>query len=310
MKVHVLLVCCLTTRAVAAEIVHSTSAAATVSALQRIFARRGFPERIYSDNQTGFRRSQELINAGYQAETFEQIAKLLDDKVQPPIEWKYGVPLAPWQQGFVERVVRSFKTTLQKMFLNTTPNYDKYATALAIVESMINSRVLAQGVDPVSGGGLVVTPSLLVNGRHLQFNPSFYDVTARTKKRGPDQEYVAFRTGVYHSAYQVWCEQYIKSLTPFTKWVNDEQHPPKVGDLVAVFDRQFISRGFPLAIVEKLNKSPTDNIIRSVDVRQGEAVYTRPCHRVYRLELQDNFEDDFDADAEPSEQGDVSADDD
>ena len=288
MKVHVLLVYCLQTRALVIEAVNSTSAEATVSALLRVFARRGLPEALYCDNATGFHKARDILHPAIREKNFIKIASMLNDKVQQKIDFHWGPPHGPWYQGSVERCVRTVKNTLHKMFpRGSEPTFDRFITSLAVVESMMNSRVLAVATDPLTGGGRVLTPSLLINGRHLQFNPSFYDVASKIKKQGPDPEYWAHRTGVFHSAYQTWCESYLKTLRPFKKWQHDGPEP-QVNDLCAVYDRNLIKRSFPLAIIHKLNKSP-DGKIRTAWVRQGEAKYKLPVARLFRLELQDNF---------------------
>ena len=58
-------------------------------------------------------------------------------------EWSFHVELAPWWGGAFERMVQSTKRCLRKMVGKASLNHDELVTAVAEIESIINSRPLS-----------------------------------------------------------------------------------------------------------------------------------------------------------------------
>ena len=75
-------------------------------ALHRFMARRGKPQKVFSDNGTNFVAADREL-----AEEIRSInsKKLRDDLVLDAIEWQFNPPHAPHMGGVWERLVRSVK---------------------------------------------------------------------------------------------------------------------------------------------------------------------------------------------------------
>ena len=97
----------------------------------------------------------------------EQIRTALSEK---KIDWKFIVPRAPWWGGFYERLVKSVKLPLKKIFGNVMLDAEQMATVLTEIEAQINSRPLTYvGAEPSDLNAL--TPPKILIGRKLQAFP-------------------------------------------------------------------------------------------------------------------------------------------
>ena len=102
-KVYVLLATCAVTRLVHLETVTSLHANQCINALNRMFARRGIPNQIYSDNGrtfVGVNRALERL-----ADLVRKEAERVPSQLPGGIRWSFQVPRAPWFGGFWERLV-------------------------------------------------------------------------------------------------------------------------------------------------------------------------------------------------------------
>ena len=87
---------CLTTRAVHIEVAHSLDADSFLMALHRFIARRGKPQKIFSDNGTNFVAADREL-----AEEIRNIntKKLKNEMLLEAIEWSFNPPHAPHMGG-------------------------------------------------------------------------------------------------------------------------------------------------------------------------------------------------------------------
>ena len=93
-KPYGLIFTCMTTRAVHLEMCHDLSSDATLTALRRIFARRGTPSEICSDNATNFTAAENHFLGYHQ------------------ISWKINPAYVPHFGGVWKRLIRSAKNSL------------------------------------------------------------------------------------------------------------------------------------------------------------------------------------------------------
>ena len=94
-KSYILLFTCATSRAVHTELTADMSAPTLIRALKRFFCRKGYPEKMISDNFTSFKSSD--------VKTFLQ---------KNFIKWKFILELSPWWGGFYERLIKVVKDLL------------------------------------------------------------------------------------------------------------------------------------------------------------------------------------------------------
>ena len=101
-KAYILLITCLTTRAVHLEATWDLSSEQLLLALKRVVARRGRPEKILSDNGTQFRMVQKVT-----LECLPAFSKII---------WNFIGQLSPWQGGVYERLVALVKSAFKATF--------------------------------------------------------------------------------------------------------------------------------------------------------------------------------------------------
>ena len=78
---------------------------------------------------------------------------------------------SPWWGGFYERLVKSVKTPLKKIFAKAMLDAEQLTTILAEIEAQLNSRPLTYlSADP--GDYSVTTPAQILIGRNLQASPA------------------------------------------------------------------------------------------------------------------------------------------
>ena len=100
---------CLVTRAVHVEVAHSLDSNSFLMALHRFIARRGKPQKIFSDNGSNFVAAERELAEEIQAINTK---KLREELVLEAIEWQFNPPHAPHMGGVWERLVRSVKKLL------------------------------------------------------------------------------------------------------------------------------------------------------------------------------------------------------
>ncbi|XP_076395364.1 uncharacterized protein LOC143265692 [Megachile rotundata] len=137
---------CLTTRAIHLEIAHSLSASSAIMALQRLAARRGTPQVVYSDNGTNFRGADKELK---DATASMDRAKIEEYALSKRVKWVFNPPDAPHMGGAWERLIRSVKTALNVILREQAPSEEVLSTLFAEAEHSVNSRPLTHvSLDP------------------------------------------------------------------------------------------------------------------------------------------------------------------
>ncbi|XP_039450128.2 uncharacterized protein LOC120429053 [Culex pipiens pallens] len=116
-KGYVAVFVCLATKAVHLETVSDLSTSAFLTALKRMFVRRGISSEIWSDHRTNFVDANRRIREHLQSPEFNGAVNqyLSDHKVK----WTFITPSAPHMGGIWEAAVKSMKKHLQVVLGNT-----------------------------------------------------------------------------------------------------------------------------------------------------------------------------------------------
>ena len=117
-KCWILLVTCMTTRAVHMEVIASSSGESTLLGIQRFISTRGKPSLILSDRGTNF----------------------IAVKKRMQIEWKLTCPKASWEGGCWERLIGLMKTILRRCISGQALSFEALTTKVKICESILNRR--------------------------------------------------------------------------------------------------------------------------------------------------------------------------
>ena len=248
---------CLVTRAVHLEVAFSLETDSFLMCLRRFIARRGNPSVIHSDNGTNFVGADRELRDCIKEWNQEKIAKELSQK---GIKWVFKPPAAPHMGGIWERLVRSCKIALNVVLQKQVLTDEVLATAMAEVESLVNSRPLTEVSSNVDGLE-AITPNYFLLGRASPNLPPgvFLDKEMSSRKRWRQAQVVATHV------WKRWVREHLSGQIQRKKW-NEDTRNIQVGDLILVVDYT-VSRGSWLLgrVVEVF--PGTDGVVRSADVK-------------------------------------------
>ena len=140
-------------RAVHLEVVENMTTDAFIRAFRRFVSRRGFPERLISDNAKTFKsaalRIRPLVHQIMEAADTQ---KFLSNN---GITWQFIVERAPWWGGFYERMVGLMKRCLNKILGKALLTLIELTTIETEVETVLNRNHLRMStrilkMDPLS----------------------------------------------------------------------------------------------------------------------------------------------------------------
>ena len=275
-KVYVALITCAFTRALHLEITPDLSAAALTRCLRRFISRRSCPTLIISDN----------------AKTFS--AQETTSFFRPRgISCHFNIPKAPWQNGMVERLVKSTKRCLKKKLGRARLTYEELHTILLEIECVINNRPLTY-IDNDSVQ-CAVTPNNLCEGRRIKthnFNPAIYD----DENLCPENitKRIVYRDYLVKHFLQRWKEEYLLALRSTFRKDGVTGPSIKIGDIVIVKDdnSRILWRLAKVVHIRLSKDGEARGATLLMAERGNKAVeLTRPIEHIYPLELTCNIKD-------------------
>lgn len=272
-KAYILLYACSLTCAVYVDLVPNLETTEFIRSLKCFIARRGRPQRIYSDNGKTFVSASKWI---------EQVMK--DERIygflaQQGIEWKFNLSRAPWWGVQFERLIRLLKGSLYKSIGNGLLLWNELQEVVLDVEVALNNRPLDYVKDDIELP--ILTPSSLL---HMQPNalpelePNYiqdYDLRKCAKYLGKCKDVVWSR----------WTKEYLRGLRERhrLKHKGDNAHPA-VGDVVIIKSDEKNRAQWKLGVVINLIIG-RDGVVRGAKLRTPKSVIERPLQHLYPLEL-------------------------
>ena len=277
-KVWVLVGTDLASRAAHFEWTYSQSTKDLINALQRLFARRGVPSAIYSDNGGQLERcSRELITL-YEHLDMSKLRNFLYSLPERPT-WHFSSPLAAHQGGIWERVVGSMKRSLYAILQHRKLDLETFRTVLLQAECIVNCRPLwAVSSDP--DDSCPITPGHLVIGRNLQMIPD--NLTEDSIKTPVVTQWRA-RSRLADEFWAQWKKNYLQALQPLSKWF-DQGKEPQVGEIVLLVEEDTPRIQWPLGRIIKVFPNRTDLHVRKVVVTSNGKEFSRDVRSLTRLE--------------------------
>lgn len=269
-KCYVNIITCAASRMVHLEVVNDLSTPALIRGLKRFFARRGHPSLIISDNAKTFKA--------------QQLKQFLAGK---GILWRYNLAKAPWWGGMFERLIRSTKRCLKKLFSNAKLTYEELNTVIIEIEGVLNSRPLTY-VD--AEGGEILTPSHLHLGKRLLDPPGeptepveFDESDARAEVKRVE--------AVIQRFWETWKKEYLTSLRENSTINGRMGQRPEIGDVVIIHQDDKRRHLWKLGRVVKLLAN-SEGVVRGAKVRvheQGKRAVEidRPLQKLFPLEMRD-----------------------
>jgi hypothetical protein len=258
-KVYILLLTCVSTRAVHLELTPSLTVSSFLCAFRRFTSRRGVPALLLSDNAKTFRAASKEIRKLCRS---EEVLRYLADM---RISWTFIVEKAPWWGGFWERLVKSIKRPLKKVIGRTSLTYDQLQTLIVEIEGLLNARPITYIYDDSESISSPLSPSHLIYGRRIVNSPNgqYFEVISTNKSLTRKLRH--HRMLLENYARQ-WRTEYLQSLRENSNAKMNQQPEIAVGDIVIVQNDKTKRNFWKLAKVEELLPGE-DGVVRAAVIK-------------------------------------------
>lgn len=263
LKKYGLIFTCLASRAVHLELLDDLSQDAFLNSVRCFFAIRGNCRQLRCDKGTNF-----VGAAGELAKAFQELP---DDDFkrrlrQNQCDFVFNPPHASHMGGVWERLIRSVKSVLQGILLESHSRLDTSSarTLLYEVMSLINSRPLSPHIyhdeKPLSPNDLLLLRSDVVLPPPGQFESA--DLYSR--KRWRKVQYLV------NAFWDKWKKVYLTSLQERGKWLQVRRNIA-IGDIVLLKESS-VRGDWRIGRVEEVMPSSADGLVRKAKVRMGSGV--------------------------------------
>ncbi|KAG1709158.1 Apoptosis inhibitor IAP [Nymphon striatum] len=202
---------CMTTRAVHLEKVYDLSTNSFINGFRRFVCRRGYPEKVYSDNGTNFVGGESELRRSLSEISKHEIEQYA---VRHNIEWHFNPPSASHMGGAWERIIRSIRRILSGMILEIKSLTDETLdTLFCEIESILNGRPLTKLSDDVLDPTPLTPNHLLMLKEGPSLPPGKFDEDI-CKKRW---RHVQHLSNVF---WRRWLRVYLPELQRRQKWLD------------------------------------------------------------------------------------------
>ncbi|VDP95275.1 unnamed protein product [Trichobilharzia regenti] len=263
---------CLSIRAVHIEMAHTSDTDSFLCASSRFAARRGYPERIFSDNGSNFKGADASLKQIIRSWDKTKIANNLLEK---GCEWDFNPPSTSHRGGVWERVIRSVRKILRTLLFQKVLTDETLETFLVESEGILNSRLLVRFTgygDELS----VLTPNkLLLLHKQLMFDGIEASRTSLYNKRWEEGQHL---TDLF---WHRWLSEYLPMLQTRSKWL-DIKCKLQPGDLVLV------NSLWPKATVKQVYYDQSGRV-RTVRLKTATEEVKRNIRSICLLEEADNL---------------------
>ncbi|XP_058817409.1 uncharacterized protein LOC131680718 [Topomyia yanbarensis] len=269
------LITCLTIRAIHLEIAHSLSTDSCVMALRNFMARRGVPNRIYSDRGTNFKAASKELKA--MLKDLDQ-DKMIREIVSPQMEWTFLPPASPHMGGSWERLIQTVKINLDHIKPERNLTDEILSNTLIKIENIVNSRPLTY-VPLDDPDAPVLTPNHFILGSSSGFRPATLlgDRCMNLKRSWRCSQVEA------NLFWKRWVRDYLPEISKQTKWYKDVK-PIGIGDIVVIVDSQLPRNCWPKGRIIAVNIS-RDGRVRSATVQTAKGIYESPAVKLAVLDV-------------------------
>ena len=265
---------CLVTRAVHVEITHAMTSDSFLMAFHRFMARRGKPNKVYSDNGSNLVAADQELQAELLAINSQ---RLQDEMLVEGIAWHFIPPRAPHMGGVWERMVRGVKSAFKALLTHRLLTDEELLTFMAEAEKIVNDRPLTTvSSDPRDATPLTPNDLLLLRGNSCR---------PLIAEDNPLRTRWATVQALASSFYERFVAEYLPTLHERNKW-SQERRELKENDVVLVVDAGLPRGQWPLGLVVEPLLSE-DGRVRAANVKIGKQVLRRPATQLVFLEHQD-----------------------
>ncbi|XP_075977359.1 uncharacterized protein LOC142977365 [Anticarsia gemmatalis] len=280
-KGYIAIFVCMATKAVHIELVSDLSTETFIAAFQRMSARRGTPQHMYSDCGTNFVGASKILRQEF--EEFKQIlsADFFNEIAKMEVKWHFNAPAWPSAGGLWESAVKSMKHHLRRVLGDQKLTFEEFSTLLAQIEACMNSRPLCPLTEDPEEFYNYLTPGHFLTGGPTMSLPlsdhsDIHNIDLRRRWQLTEHMLQQF--------WKRWSNDYLTQLQTRCKW-----HKPvkniKEGDIVLVKDNNMPPGKWAMGRVQELHPG-TDGYVRVTTVKTQNGTIKRPIVKLSPLPLQ------------------------
>ena len=263
MKVWVVILVCLNTKAVCMELAPGYSTKDFLLAYHVHQSRHGVPSYVYSDRGSQLVAAHKELTQDTLKYDWDSIAASAS---QQGTTWEFTPSGAQWRNGATESFVKKFKRSFLHLYKKTPLNYAEMLCAVKRIANILNDRPVsvqrtktdAQDEDFLHP----LTPNMLLLGRSGSQPP----VEGTIVNEDNPHVRFSFIDEIENAWWYQYKVQYFQSLMPTRKWT-DEQRNMAVGDVVLI---EYSSKSMPgtyrLGRVKEVEFDVKDNLVRTCTV--------------------------------------------
>ena len=148
---------CSLTRAVYLEFLKDMTTEQFIQSFKRLVARKGKPEKVYSDNGKTF------ISAAKRVKGLKKSEDLVHYLEKQDIKWQFNLPRAPWWRGQFEKLIGLVKKSLFKVIGEAKLKFSELEEVILDVEVALSNRPLSYVEDDLQFP--VLTPNVMMFGK-------------------------------------------------------------------------------------------------------------------------------------------------
>jgi hypothetical protein len=261
-KRYLLILTCVTYRAVNIQVLEDMSTDAFMLAMSRFFNAHARPKLIVSDNGSNFRKG----NAVFQ-ELFSNISDSFLRETYPNIKWTFGPAYAPYFTGIVERMVQKSKSAINAILAGARFSEQQLLTAATIAANFINNYPLSYELSSADEP-LALTPNDFLHGNKLRdIAPNIPDTWDYAKRYKYLQETMDSYWNRFH-------DEIVPDLQKFHRHPQDGEGL-EPGDVVILLDKQRRGEWALGRVMDSIRSK--DGRIRKVEIfHNGKKVERHP----------------------------------
>ena len=260
MKVWVVILLCLNTKAVSIELAPGYSTNDFLLAYQTFVSQRGSPLKVHSDRGSQLvAAKKELCDDPLQYDWDTIAASTLHEGTT----WNFTPAGGQWRNGATEAFVKKFKHSFYHLYKDSKLTYAELLCAVKRIANVLNHRPISaqrtktdeQDIDFLSP----LTPNMLITGRSASGPPKDYVDEVDPQLRA---SYIDELESAWWYQYKV---QHFHSLVPTRKWVERKRNVTP-GDVVLI---EYKSKSAPgtYRLGRVLNvEMDDDNLVRTCTV--------------------------------------------
>ncbi|XP_046615350.1 uncharacterized protein LOC124302827 [Neodiprion virginianus] len=278
-KGYIVVFVCFSTSAIHLEMATDYSSEGFIAAYKRFTSRRGICETLTSDCETNLVGADAELRRLFQA-TSKEFSTIATSLANDGTLWKFNPPSAPHFGGKWEAAVKSVKFHLKRVIGDSRLSYEEYATLLAQIEGVLNSRPLCALSDDPSDL-YALTPGHFLIGSALNAipEPSLGHLPTSRLSR-----WQLLRQMLEHF-WSRWSSEYLQQMQLRAKW-HYRTNALKINSLVLIKDERYPPIKWALGQVVELHPGK-DDLVRVVSVRTQHSTYKRPIVKLCLLQSPD-----------------------